>query len=151
MNTLSVVVALTLALCTNAFTPSTNSRWMTHRRVLRAGDFVDPFDSAPDNMRTPENFGDPFNSYWGIKAFEKQYGTTPKLGEDVYEVLLPKPLGIVFEEIQPMLPKGVRVAELVEGGNAEKAETPIKEGDVLVGVTGVKVVGAKYERQIIPA
>ena len=69
----------------------------------------------------------------------------------MYEVLLPKPLGIVFEEIQPMLPKGVRVAELVEGGNAEKAETPIKEGDVLVGVTGVKVVGAKYERQIIPA
>ena len=37
-----------------------------------------------------------------------------------YSVRLPKPLGIIFEEVEPSEPKGVVVAGLVEGGNAER-------------------------------
>jgi hypothetical protein len=40
-----------------------------------ASDFVDPFPE-----RNP-NFGDPFNSYWGAIAFEKQYGKPPQMAE----------------------------------------------------------------------
>lgn len=70
--------------------------------------------------------------------------------EGVYEVVLPRPLGIVFEEVVPNSAQGVQVLELVSGGNADDAGV-VGIGDVLVGVTGVKVVGAKYERVIIPA
>ena len=66
----------------------------------------------------------------------------------VYEVELTKPLGIVFEEIE--LGQGLYVQDLVEGGNAER-DGRIQKGDVLVGITAVKVVGAKYERRLIPA
>lgn len=66
----------------------------------------------------------------------------------VYEVRLRKPLGIVFEEIE--MGKGLYVKELVTGGNAA-SQGDVKEGDVLVGITAVKVVGAKYERRLIPA
>jgi len=67
-----------------------------------------------------------------------------------YEVVLGKPLGIVFEEVVPDMARGVRVAELVDGGNA-MASGLVGVGDVLVGVTGVKVVGAKHERVLVPA
>jgi hypothetical protein len=60
--------------------------------------------------------------------------------EGVYEVRMNKPLGIVFEEVEPG--KGVYVAGLVEGGQA---------GDVLLAITAVKVAGAKWERRLIPA
>lgn len=66
----------------------------------------------------------------------------------VYEVALEKPLGIVFEEIE--FGKGLYVKELVEGGNAARSGN-IQPDDVLVGITAVKVVGAKYERRLIPA
>jgi hypothetical protein len=66
----------------------------------------------------------------------------------VYEVALPKPLGIVFEEID--VGRGLYVKDLVEGGNARDDGT-VRPGDVLVGMTAVKVVGAKYERRMIPA
>lgn len=66
----------------------------------------------------------------------------------VYEVSMVKPLGIIFEEID--IGKGVYVVDLVEGGNAEQMGT-IKRGDVLVGITAVKVIGAKWERRLIPA
>jgi hypothetical protein len=59
-----------------------------------------------------------------------------------YEVSLSTPLGIIFEEIE--VGKGVYVQELVEGGLAER-RGKIQPGDVLVGVTAVKVVGAKWE------
>lgn len=42
-------------------------------------------------------------------------------------VTLPVPLGIVFEEIEPGSNKGVIVASLIPGGNADK------DGRVLVG------------------
>ena len=61
-----------------------------------------------------------------------------------YEVDLDKPLGIIFEEIEAG--KGVFVQDLVEGGLAER-QGKIQVGDVLVGITAVKVVGAKWERR----
>ena len=66
----------------------------------------------------------------------------------VYEVKLPKPLGIVFEEIE--IGKGVFVQDLVEGGAAER-QGIIKPGDILTGVTAIKVSGAKWERRLLPA
>mmetsp|Transcript_17144 Transcript_17144/g.47477 ORF Transcript_17144/g.47477 Transcript_17144/m.47477 type:complete len:218 (-) Transcript_17144:209-862(-) len=66
----------------------------------------------------------------------------------VFEVSMTKPLGIVFEEIE--VGKGVYVKELVEGGMAERMGK-IQPDDILVGVTAIKVVGAKYERRLIPA
>lgn len=66
----------------------------------------------------------------------------------VYEVSMQKPLGIVFEEME--IGKGVYVMDLVEGGNADR-EGKIQKGDVLIGVTAVKVVGAKWERRLLPA
>mmetsp|Transcript_3895 Transcript_3895/g.8287 ORF Transcript_3895/g.8287 Transcript_3895/m.8287 type:complete len:211 (-) Transcript_3895:49-681(-) len=69
--------------------------------------------------------------------------------EGVYEVGLGKPLGIVFEEIESG--KGVYVQDLVEGGMADRMGGRIQKGDVLVGITAVKIVGAKWERRLIPA
>lgn len=66
----------------------------------------------------------------------------------VYELKLPKPCGILFEEIE--VGKGVYVAGVVEGGNADR-QGMIKEGDVLVGVTAIRVSGAKFERRLLPA
>ena len=66
----------------------------------------------------------------------------------VREVVLTAPLGIIFEEVEAG--KGVYVMDLVEGGAAEKQGT-IEKGDLLVGVTAIKVVGAKWERRLIPA
>jgi hypothetical protein len=70
------------------------------------------------------------------------------LPKGVYEVILPKPLGIVFEEIEEG--RGLYVQELVEGGNGAQSGM-IQPGDVLVGITAIKIVGAKYERRLIPA
>ena len=67
----------------------------------------------------------------------------------VTEVRLPKPLGIVFEEIDAG--RGLVVQELVPGGNAAQSGADIQPGDVLVGMTAVKIVGAKFERRMIPA
>jgi hypothetical protein len=66
----------------------------------------------------------------------------------LYEVQLNKPLGIIFEEIE--VGKGLFVQDLVEGGNAAQSGK-IQVGDKMVGITAVKVVGAKFERRMIPA
>ena len=71
-----------------------------------------------------------------------------QLPKGLYEVQLDKPLGIVFEEISAG--KGLYVKELVDGGNAARSGQ-IKVNDVLVGITAVKIVGAKYERRMIPS
>jgi len=125
------------------------SRWVptSKTRITRVAnsnpDYIDPIEV----LRTP-NFGDPTHSYWGASAYERTYGFAPKIAPGVYEVILGKPLGIVFEENEPMMSRGVRVAELVEGGNAEKSGL-VSVGDKLVAVTGVKVAGAKHERQLV--
>ena len=137
------------------FTPySSRSRvasaWATkNAAALKASpDFVDPGDIAGFNK---QNFGDPLHGYWGLESFELTFGMPLPLKEGVYEVILDKPMGIVFEETVPNAPKGVRVAEVLEGSNAAAAATPIGVGDELVAVTGVKVVGAKHERMLVPA
>jgi hypothetical protein len=68
--------------------------------------------------------------------------------QGVYEVKLAKPLGIIFEEME--VGRGLFVQDLVEGGNAD-LYTKIEAGDVLVGITAIKIVGAKYERRLIPS
>jgi len=60
--------------------------------------------------------------------------------EGLYEVSMSTPLGIIFEEIEAG--KGVFVQDLVEGGLAA-VQGKIQPGDVLVGVTAIKVVGGK--------
>mmetsp|Transcript_3546 Transcript_3546/g.10985 ORF Transcript_3546/g.10985 Transcript_3546/m.10985 type:complete len:192 (+) Transcript_3546:95-670(+) len=77
--------------------------------------------------------------------------------EDVYEVSLERPLGIVFEELgTPSKPAGVTVIEVQEGSNAAKAGR-VEVGDVLVGVSAVRFIGGAYlgkprpERDIFPA
>lgn len=71
------------------------------------------------------------------------------LPEGVYERRLarPAPLGIVFEE-REVGGGGVFVKELFEDGNAKRLG--VEEGDELVGVTAIKVVGAKWERRLLP-
>mmetsp|Transcript_24148 Transcript_24148/g.38905 ORF Transcript_24148/g.38905 Transcript_24148/m.38905 type:complete len:220 (+) Transcript_24148:47-706(+) len=51
-------------------------------------------------------------------------------------VTLRTPLGIVFEEVQPGEPKGLIVANLVAGGNAER-DGKIQVGDKLVSTSAV--------------
>lgn len=70
------------------------------------------------------------------------------LPKGVYEVSMLKPLGIVFEEVE--IGRGVFVLDLVEGGNADRMGA-IQIDDILIGVTAIKVVGAKWERRMIPA
>lgn len=102
------------------------------------------------------NFGKPpFNFYRGLDQWmspfpaedRAEYPEVFNLPEGVYEVDLDKPLGVVFEEID--VGKGLVVIDLVEGGNAEQSGK-IQVGDKLVGITATKIVGAKYERRMIP-
>lgn len=90
-----------------------------------------------------ESFMKPFTEE-DRKAFPEIF-SIPK---GVYEVSMTKPLGIVFEEIEAR--KGVFVQDLVEGGLAD-LQGKVQVGDILVAVTAVKIVGAKYERRLIPA
>ena len=90
-----------------------------------------------------ESFLKPFTDE-DREAFPEVFNFPP----GVFEVSLAKPLGIVFEEIDAGL--GVFVQDLVGGGNAER-QGKIQVGDVLVGITAVKVVGARWERRLIPA
>jgi len=78
----------------------------------------------------------------------KAYEDVFTLPDGVYEVSLQKPLGIVFEELDSDS-KGLYVLDLVEGGNAQR-DGRIQKGDLLVAITAVKIVGAKYERRLIP-
>jgi hypothetical protein len=95
-------------------------------------------------------FYDSFDSFMSVFPDEDKaaYPELFALPKGVYEVGLAKPLGIVFEEVQAG--KGVFVQDLVEGGNAQ-AQGVIQPGHVLVGITATKIVGAKFERRLIPA
>ena len=98
----------------------------------------------------------PFRFYYGFDQWMKPFTAEDRdafpelftLPKGVYEVSLTSPLGIVFEEIE--VGRGVYVQDLVEGGAAEK-QGIIQKGDILVGVTAVKIIGAKWERRLIPA
>ena len=67
------------------------------------------------------------------------------LPDDVYEVSLQAPLGIRFEE-NGYPKRGVTAIEILEGSNAERSGQ-IAVGDYLVGVTGVTLIGSKFERR----
>lgn len=103
------------------------------------------------------NFGKgEFKFYRGFDSFMSPFTDEDKaefsevftFPEGLYEVSMSTPLGIIFEEIEAG--KGVFVQDLVEGGLAA-VQGKIQPGDVLVGVTAIKVVGAKWERRMIPA
>ena len=51
-----------------------------------------------------------------------------------YSINLSKPLGIVLEENNQGV---ITVAEIVPGSNADKADTPISVGDVLIATSGL--------------
>jgi hypothetical protein len=93
--------------------------------------------------RSFNNFLDPFEEK-DREAFPEIFS----LPKGVTEVSLTKPLGIIFEEIE--IGKGVFVQDFVEGGLAERSGR-IQKGDILVAITAIKIVGAKYERRLIPA
>eukprot|EP00967_Tisochrysis_lutea_P150158 scaffold289944_cov32-Tisochrysis_lutea.AAC.1 len=69
-----------------------------------------------------------------------------RLPKGVYETKLTPPLGIAFIEREG---GGVMVEYLVEGGAAER-QGIIAPEDRLIAVTAVKVIGAKWERRLIP-
>ena len=89
------------------------------------------------------------SSIWATR-YEPPNGLGAKLPDGVYEVALPKPCGIVFEELDPNFARGVKVLELVEGGNAQKSGA-VQAEDLLVGVSAVRFVGAKFERNMYDA
>lgn len=112
---------------------------------------------TPGMWSNGNNFGK--GTFRFYKNFDSWMGVFPKedreafpelftLPKGTYEVSMTKPLGIVFEEIE--IGKGVYVQELVEGGAAER-QGNIKPGDILIGVTAIKIVGAKWERRLLPA
>ena len=79
---------------------------------------------------------------------DKYYsGSTGPLPENVFEVVLPTPLGIQFEE-NDYPKKGVSVVGLVPDSNAAKSGL-IAVGDYLVGVTAIQFQGAKWERRML--
>ena len=96
-----------------------------------------------------------FRFYVGFDEFMKpfpdedreEYPEMFKLPDGCYEVSLQKPMGIAFEEIEAG--RGVVVEYLVEGSNSER-QGIIKPGDVLIAATAIKVIGAKWERRLIP-
>ena len=91
-----------------------------------------------------------FNSWMGAFPEEDRqaYPEIFNLPKGTFEVSMTKPLGIVFEEMETG--PGVYVQSLVEGGAAER-QGKIQAGDVLVGITAIKVIGAGFERRLIPA
>ncbi len=95
------------------------------------------------------NFGKgEFTFYKSFNAFMKPFTDEDKaafpevfnMPKGVYEVSMTKPLGIIFEEIEAG--QGVFVQDLVEDGLAD-VQGKIQPGDVLIGITAIKVVGGK--------
>jgi hypothetical protein len=95
-------------------------------------------------------FYESFDTFMGVFPNEDKaaFPEIFNLPKGLYEVRLAKPLGVIFEEIE--IGRGVYVQDLVEGGNAARSGM-IQINDVLVGITAIKIVGAKYERRMIPA
>ena len=98
----------------------------------------------------PFRFYESFDSFMRVFPEEdrQQFPEMFALPKGCFEIAIPRPLGIAFEEIEPG--RGVLVDYCVEDGNAAKSGE-IQKGDVLFAVTAVKVFGARYERKLIPA
>ena len=90
-------------------------------------------------------------------------GALEPLPANVFEVSIERPLGIGFEEDGPIVSKsGVSVNAIVDGSNSAKGTTVLKNvdgrnqaapgkveiGDKLIGVTAIRYVGSKWEREL---
>lgn len=90
-------------------------------------------------------------------------GALEPLPDNVYEVLIERPLGIGFEEDGPIVGKsGVSVTQIVEDSNAAKGTQVLQNvngsnvavsgkveiGDKLIAVTAIRFVGSKWEREL---
>jgi hypothetical protein len=134
------------------------------RQTSSAGSVVQQrFDTACNGFTVPGMWGSglsfgkgEFCFYRNFDSFLKPFTDEDRqafpevfnMAKGMYEVSLTKPLGIIFEEID--IGKGVYVQDLAEDGLAAR-QGKIQVGDVLVGMTAVKIVGAKWERRMIPA
>jgi hypothetical protein len=124
-----MAAALLAAACLAFSQPPHSSGWRRGaQRATIAMEFGDSFYSAYD---APPPFG-PKNG-------------DPTLPDSVYEIYLPRPLGIQFEERGNN--RGLKVISLISGGNADRCGK-LQVGDQLVGVTAVRMVGSKFERQM---
>jgi len=101
--------------------------------------------TAPRRRVEFPNFGDVF--YMGAE-YEYPNGPREPLPEGTWEIALKRPCGIVFEERDGR--RGVEVAEVVDGGNAA-AQGSLRAGDVLVGVSAIRCIGAKFQREMFDA
>ena len=142
----------------NAFVPNQLfTRPITSRSELNAAISTSGLWNAGLSYgKGPFRFYEDFDTW--ISPFpeedRKEFPEIFNIPKGVYEISLRTPLGIIFEEIDAG--RGVYVTDLVEGGNAERrkgsdGESIIQPGDILIGVTAVKVIGAKWERRLIPA
>ena len=62
-------------------------------RFAEKTDFIKPLEGRQ------VNFGDEINSYWGAADFLERFGEPCPMNDGVYEVILKRPLGLVFEEV----------------------------------------------------
>lgn len=147
-----VLVSLVLAKCTDSFSVgiSQNVRHLSCTRLTASKISTSFMWNAGLNYGKGNfKFYSDFDEWMSVFPEEDkaQYPEIFTLPKGLYEVKLTKPLGIIFEEID--FGRGLYVQDLVEGGNAD-ASGKVQVGDRLVGITAVKVVGAKYERRMIP-
>ena len=144
--------ALLVALAGSAAAFTAPPTWRGARAARHGSLFV-----SMQHSKGWDGFGKgPFKYYNNFEAFmapfpdedREEYPEMFRLPKGVYEVALPKPLGIAFEEKEPGA--GVVVDYLVEGGNAASSGK-IQPGDVLILVTAIKVFGPRWERKLLPA
>jgi len=148
---LSPFVATVNAFVTQPFLTSSSSPSLSFDTACHAQLSVPGMWGSGLNFGKGEfKFYKSFDSFMGVFTEEdkKEFPEIFNFPKGVYEVSMTKPLGIIFEEIK--VGEGVFVQDLVEGGLAD-IQGKIQNGDVLIGVTAIKVVGAKWERRMIPA
>ena len=144
------LLSLLLVASASAFAPVSNAAVRRHSVALEGINTSFMWNAGLDFGKGDFAFYSNFDRMMSVFPDEDKeaYPELFQLPKGLYEVRLTKPLGVVFEEIDAG--KGLYVQDLVEGGNAMREGT-IQKGDVLVGITAVKIVGAKYERRLIPA
>ena len=102
----------------------------------------------------------PCRMEYGERCYE---GAIDPLPENVFEVLVQRPLGIGFEEDGPIIGmSGVSVNQVVEDSHAARGTSVLRcvegentavpgkvmVGDKLVGVTAIRFKGSKWEREM---
>lgn len=120
------------------------------RSARRAGPLAMQHSQGWDGFgKGPFKFYEEFDKF--MSAFPEEdreaYPEMFELPKGCYEVTVPKPMGIAFEEVEPG--RGVLVDYLVEDGNAA-SQGIIKPGDVLIACTACKEFGPRHERKLLP-